>query len=71
MTKLVSFGLFVLMVVGFIQGLSPVGKKTLVVSSNEFRDSQIIPLSDQIKLAILEKNISQQQLAEKTELTKY
>ena len=71
MTKLVSIGLFALMIIGFIEGLSPVGNKTFLKQSNEFRDAPIIPLSDQIKLARLEKNISQQQLAQKTELTKY
>ncbi len=71
MTKLVSVGLLVLMIVGFIQGLSPNTGKVEVKSSKEFYDIQTIPLGDQIKLARLEKNISQQQLAEKTRLTKY
>ena len=71
MTKLVSLGLLTLMIVGFIQGLSPNTGLVEVKSSKEFYDFQIIPLSEQIKLARLEKNISQQELAEKTRLTKY
>ena len=71
MTKLLSLGLLTLMIVGFIQGLSPLSNKIEVKTSRESYNSQTIPLSEQIKLARLENGMSQQELAEKTQLTKY
>lgn len=71
MTKLVSLGLFTLMIVGFLQGLSPNTGIVEVKASKEVFDFQSISLDDQIKLARLEKNMSQQELATRTQLTKY